>query len=126
MNKNNKIAASIHLTKIELCQSYTCFRHSSINKLYKLLTQAGYDIKYKIIEMINKFYHYYQIRNKASWHFKFILKNDIDFNYKIIIDIIYLDKKLVFYAINTATTFEVNQSINSMLAKNIWEALCQY
>lgn len=31
-NKNKKIAASIYLTEVELCEVYTCFRHLLINK----------------------------------------------------------------------------------------------
>ena len=59
------LAAGIHLIKAEYCQVHIRFGHSSVNKLHKLLTQAGHDIKPKIIEMINKFYHYTQIKSKA-------------------------------------------------------------
>ena len=65
VNKNNKIAAGIHLTEAELCQVHTCFGHPSVNKLHKLLTRAGHDIEHKNLEMINKFCHYCQIKGKA-------------------------------------------------------------
>lgn len=67
--------------------------------------QASYDIKYKTIKMINKFCYYCQIKDKAPKQFEFILKKDIDFNYKIIVDIIYLNRKSIFYVIDVTTTF---------------------
>ena len=69
------------------------------------MTQAGLNIKQKTIKMINKFYYYCQIKGKATWHFKFTLKKDIDFNYKIIVDIMYLNGKPVLNAVDAATTF---------------------
>ena len=69
--------------------------------------------------MINKFCHYCQIKGKAPYHFKFILKKDVDFNYKIIIDIIYLDGKLVFHGVDAATAFQAGRFLNIMSAKDI-------
>ena len=65
INKNNKIAAGIHLSETELCQVYTRFGHPSVNNLHKLLTRAGHDIEHKIIEMIIKFCYYCQIKDEA-------------------------------------------------------------
>ncbi len=65
VNKNNKIALSIFLTEAELCQVHTRFGHLSVNKLHKLLTQAGHDIEHKALKMINKFCHNYQIIGEA-------------------------------------------------------------
>lgn len=105
IHKNNKIAASIHLTKAKLCQVHNCFRHLLVNKLYKLLPQTGHDIEYKTIKMIDKFCYYCQNKGKAPQHFKFTLKKDIDFNYKIIINIIYPDGKPVFHTIDATIAF---------------------
>ncbi len=76
--------------------------------------------------MINKFYHYCQIKGEAPRQFKFTLKEDVDFNYKIIIDVMYLDGKPVLHAVDVATALQARQFLNSMLAKNTWEALRQY
>ncbi len=65
VNINNKIALGIFLTKAELRQVHPRFGHPSVNKLYKLLTRADHDIEYKAIKIINKFYHYYQIKGEA-------------------------------------------------------------
>ena len=75
--------------------------------------------------MINKFCHYCQIKSKATRRFKFTLKKDVDFNYKIIVDVMYLDKKPVLYAVDATTDFQAGRFLNSMLAKDTWEALHQ-
>ncbi len=125
VNKNNKIALSIFLTEEELCQVHTRFGHLSVNILHKLLIQTGYDIEYKAIEIINKFCHYCQIKGEASWQFKFTLKKDIDFNYEIIMDIMYLEGKPILHEVDAATVFQVDRFLNNMLAKKTWKALRQ-
>ena len=69
--------------------------------------------------MINKFCHYCQIKGKASQCFKFILKKDVDFNYKIIVDIMYLDGKPILHKVDAITSFQVGQFLNNILAKDI-------
>ena len=69
--------------------------------------------------MTNKFCHHCQIKGKAPRHFKFTLKKDVDFNYKIIIDVMYLDKKPISRAVDAATAFQAGRFLNSMSAKNI-------
>ena len=73
--------------------------------------------------MINKFCHYCQIKGKSSRRFKFTLKKDVDFNYEIIVDVMYLDGKLVFHVVDVATAFQAGRFLNNMSAKDTWEAL---
>ena len=42
---------------------------------------------------------------KVLGRFKFILKDNYEFNYYIIIDVIYLNGKLVLYIVDKTTTF---------------------
>jgi hypothetical protein len=42
---------------------------------------------------------------KSSGRFKFTLKDNYKFNYSIIIDVIYLDRKPVLQAVDSATAF---------------------
>ena len=69
--------------------------------------------------MINKFFHYCQIKGKTPQYFKFILKKEIDFNYKIFINVMYLDGKSVLHTIDAATTFQAGCFLNNISAKDI-------
>ena len=117
VNNYNKIATGIFLTKVELYWVYTCFGYPSVNKLHKLLTQTGHDTGHKTIKIINKFCHYCQIKGEVPQRLKFTLKKNVDFNYKIIVDIMYQNRKPIFHAVDTATAFQANRFSNNKLAK---------
>lgn len=87
--------------------------------MQKLFAQGGYNIKYKTIKIMNKFHHYYPIKGKVPWQFKFKLKKYINFKYKIIIDIEYLDVKPDLYTVDIITISETEQFLNNMSAKDI-------
>ena len=42
---------------------------------------------------------------KAPRRFKFTLRDDYNFNYEIIVDVMYLNNKLVLYVVDTAIVF---------------------
>lgn len=73
--------------------------------MHELLTQTGYDIKHKTLEINKKFYYHCQIKGKTLQHFKFTLKKDIDFNHTIIINQINLNGKPVFHVVDAVTVF---------------------
>jgi hypothetical protein len=45
------------------------------------------------------------MNSKSPGRFKFSLKDNYEFNFSIIINVIYLDRKLVLYVINSFTFF---------------------
>lgn len=81
------------------------FGHPLIKYLWKILQKTNYKINRNILELINRFYHYCQIKRNILYRFRFILKNDINFNYEIIIDIIYLNSKPVLHIIDANIAF---------------------
>jgi hypothetical protein len=60
---------------------------------------------------------------KSSDRFKFTLKNDHKFNYLIIINVIYLDKRPVLQVVDSATAFQAARFLKDMLACIIWDTL---
>ena len=123
VSKENKMAAGMFLTEAELRRVHTRFGHPSVAKLHTLLTKAGHEVEREAIQMINKFCHYCQIKGDAPKRFKFTLKDDVDFNYELIIDIFYLDGKPVLHAVDAATSYQAGKFLKSMSAKDTWEAL---
>jgi hypothetical protein len=59
------------------------------------------------------------MNTKSLSKFKFSLKNNYEFNYSVIIDIIYLDSKLVLYIIDVFMSFQAASFLKNMLARNI-------
>ena len=46
-----------------------------------------------------------------------MLKNDYNFNYQVIINILYLDRKPILYAVNDTTIFNATRFLKDMSAK---------
>ena len=54
---------------------------------------------------------------KAPGRFKFILKNDYKFNWCIVVNVIYLNSKSVFYIIDEATAFQTVKFLKNISIK---------
>jgi hypothetical protein len=56
------------------------------------------------------------MHKKSPGRFKFTLKDDYEFNYSIIINVMYLDGKPVLQAVDSATAFQAARFLKDMLA----------
>ena len=83
------------MTESELRRIHRRFRYLLVRRLFKILQRAGHDTEFKAIEYLIKYCHQCQMNSKALKRFKFILKDDYNFNFEIIIDVLYLDSKPV-------------------------------
>jgi hypothetical protein len=83
-----------------------------------VLKQARYDdIDSCTIEHLTKFCKHCQLYTKSPGRFKFTLKEDIDFNYLVIINILYLNRKPVLQAVDKAIVFNAAWFLKDVLAK---------
>jgi hypothetical protein len=60
---------------------------------------------------------------KAPGRFKFTLKDDMDFNYEVVIDIMYIGSKPVLHVVDTATAFQAARFLKDISTKTVWDAL---
>jgi hypothetical protein len=89
------------------------------------LSRAGYkEIQPELVKELTRICHFCQLNTKAPGRFKFSLKDDIDFNYEIIIDIMYLDGRPVLHIVDAATAFQAARFLRKDVStKSVWEAL---
>jgi hypothetical protein len=79
------------LTETELKRLYCQFGHLAVMRLAKLLKDASYNnFKEKTLKEVTKFCYYCQLYSSVLRWFKFTLKDDYYFNYKILVDVIYI------------------------------------
>jgi hypothetical protein len=64
------------------------------------------------------------MHEKSSGRFKFTLKDNHEFNYSIIIDVMYLDGKPVLQVVDSATAFQAARFLKDMSACTAWDTLC--
>jgi hypothetical protein len=98
-----------YLIEIELQCLYRRFGYLSIERLQKVLDRVGYNINKKTLEYLTKYCYFYQKHNKSLGCFRFTLRDDIKFNYCIIIDIIYISSSPFLYIIDEGTCFQAGR-----------------
>ena len=59
------------------------------------------------------------MNSKAPGRFKFILKDNYEFNVYIVTDVMYLNGKPVLYIIDEVTTFQATRFLADITAKNV-------
>ena len=55
--------------------------------------------------------------------FKFILRDDVNFNYSIIVDIMYIDNSPILHIVDEATRFQAAKWLSNISAKHTWDIL---
>jgi hypothetical protein len=86
----SKLESAAFLTDEELKRLYRRFGHPATDKLCILLKRAGYENHREAFIMIEKFCYYCQMKSPKPRRFKFIFRDDCEFNYKIFVDVLYL------------------------------------
>jgi hypothetical protein len=94
-----------YLTDVELRQLHRCFGHPSVERLQKLLYRAGYESDKSTIEQLTKFCYYCQKYSKSPGRFRFTLKDDINFNYNVIVDVMYISGAPLLHIVDEGTRF---------------------
>jgi hypothetical protein len=97
---------SCYLIETELRQLHRRFDHSSIRKLHDLLERFDHEVKKSVLKKLSKFCTFCQKHEKSSERFKFILRDDVNFNFSIIVNIMYIENNLILHVIDEATRFQ--------------------
>lgn len=114
----SKSEAGASFTETELRRLHRRFGHPSVDRLSRLLRNAGHDVDLSVLQVITTFCHQCQMHSPAPRRFKFTLKDDHDFNYELIVDIIYLLGKPVLHAVDSSTSFQAARFLTSLSVKD--------
>ena len=95
-----------YLTSTRIYHLYRCFGYLLAKKLYRVLKRSRYNnVNRKAIDYLTKYYSFYQKYGHSLGQFKFTLYKDLNFNYLVYIDIMYINGSLVLYIINEVTRY---------------------
>jgi hypothetical protein len=94
-------------------------------KLHDLLKRFRHEVKKSILKKLTKFCIFCQKHAKSSERFKFTLKDDANcnFNYSVIIDVMYIENHLILHVVDDATRFQIAKWLQKISAKHIWNML---
>jgi hypothetical protein len=112
-----------YLTEPELQRLHRRFGHPSVERLLKLLGRAGHDTNKKTLEHLTKYCHFCQKHGKSPGRFRFTLRDDIEFNYCIIVDIMYISGSPLLHVVDEGTRFQAGRWLQDISAKHTWEVL---
>lgn len=113
-----------HLTEVELRQLHRRFGHPAAHRLHKVLEKAGHDdVDRSIIDRINKYCHQCQMHGKAPGRFRFTVRDDMDFNSCVIVNVMYINQKPVLHAVDEATAFQAARFMPNVQANTTWDLL---
>lgn len=121
----DKTANSVYfLSEIELKRLHRRFGHPATDRLCRMLEKAGHpDVDKQALAEIEKFCHHCQLNGPAPRRFKFTLRDDREFNYEILVDVMYLSGRPVLHVVDWATAFQGARFLKSMSAKVAWQTL---
>ena len=85
-----------------------------------------HNVKLQALQYLTKYCEQYQKHGRSPGHFAFTLKDDLDFNYNIIIDIIYIEGKPVLHLVDEATRFQAGRWLKNVSAQQVWDQLRLY
>ncbi len=112
-----------YLIKKKMRQLHKRFNYSSIKKLYDLLKRVDHEVKKSVLKKLIKFCTFCQKYAKFPKRFKFTLRDDVNFNYSVIINVMYVENSFILHVIDEATRFQVIRLLQNINAKHIWEML---
>jgi hypothetical protein len=119
---------SCMLSEIELRRLHRRFEHFSTRRLQAILDRSEHHVDIKMLHYLIKYCHHCQIHDKFSSRFSFTLKNDLEFNFNVIVDILYLEiksdvNKSILHLMNETTRFQVDRWLKNITARHVWNQL---
>ncbi len=85
-----------------------------------MLKQVGLKkINILVVKYLTKFCKQCQLYSKSPKKFKFTLKNKYNFNYFVLVNIFYLNNKLVLYIVNEAIFFIVARFLKDEIVRTV-------
>jgi len=109
---------------MEIHRLYRRFGHPSAEKLYRVLKRSGHnDVDKKAVDYLTKYCSFCQKYGRSLGRFKFTLYKDLNFNYSVYVDIMYINGSLVLYIIDKATRYQAACWLQNISVKHTWDIL---
>jgi hypothetical protein len=110
-------------TETELRRLHRRFGHPSTARLSRLLERAGHDPDNEVLAKIRTMCHHCQIYGKSPGRFRFTIRDDVNFNHSIIVDVMYIESRTVLHIIDEATRYNAARWLSNLSTKTTWDTL---
>lgn len=97
---------SYFFTKIELHCLHCRFGYPAVHCFHQLLDRLSHDVELHTLKHFTKYCKHCQKYEKLPSRFCFTIKDNIDFNFNIIVNILYIESKPVLHIVDKSTCFQ--------------------
>jgi hypothetical protein len=111
------------LTETEIRRLHKRFGHPSVQRLQRVLERAGHDVDSDVLQHLTKFCKHCQKHGKSPGRFRFTLRDDVEFNYSIFVDIMYINNQPLLHIVDEGTRFQNGKWLRNISARHTWEKL---
>ena len=112
-----------YLTTTELQRLHRRFGHPSVQRLQNVLERAGHDVDKPALEYLTKYCSHCQKHGKSPGRFRFTLQDDVEFNYCIVVDVMYINGAPVLHIVDQATRYQSGRFLKNISAQHTWDVL---
>ena len=98
-----------YLIEIEFRHLHRRFDHFFVRRLEIIFDRVDHDFDIRVFCHLIKYCDQYQKQNRAFDRFSFIIKDDVDFNFNVIVNILYITNKSVLHVIDKTIHFQANR-----------------
>lgn len=99
------------------------FEHPSVRRLQQVLERSGHNVEIHTLEHLTKYCEHCQKHGQSPGRFSFTIKDDIEFNYNVIVDILYIEGEPVLHLVDEVTCFQAGRWLKDISAKHVWDQL---
>lgn len=94
-----------------------------MDRLYQILTRTDHEVDRKALEHLTRYCTFCQKYGKSPGRFKFTLHDDVDFNYCIYVDVMYISGSPLLHIVDQATRYQAGRWLQNISAKHTWDTL---
>ena len=107
-------------TNIELRRLHRRFEHFVVRRLNEILKRTKHNVEFWTLQHFIKYYKHCQMHEKSSRRFNFFIKkDDVRFNYNIVINIFYILNKFVLHFVNETICFQTEWWLKNISTKHV-------
>ena len=112
-----------YLIDVKLRRLYRRFGHLSVHRLHRLGERSGHVVEIQALQYLIKYCEQCQKYGWSLGRFAFTFKDDFDFNYNVIVDIMYIEGKPILHLVDELIRFQAGQWLKNVLIQHIWDQL---
>ena len=112
-----------YLTTVELQRLHRRFGHPSVRRLQQVLERSGQTIDKSALDHLTRYCSHCQKHGKSPGRFKFTLRDDVEFNHTVIVDIMYINGSPILHIVDEQTRFQTGKWLENISAKHTWDVL---